>query len=143
MINLNPWGKSNGCVSCYLTSSTPFQDLACPVTIRSVKTGRSSGCLDGYTQTKLVARHGACLNFTRDGSPVRYGEVVVAKNRRTDRIRNFLFSMKGIEIESQFMDRGPHRPLRVRTVPNDYATLWTNNTKTIHLNTNPVNIYYG
>ena len=42
------------------------------VTIRSVKTGRSSGCLDGYTQTKLVARHGACLNFTWD-------EVVVAK----------------------------------------------------------------
>ena len=91
--------KSNGCVSRYLTSSTPFRDLACPVTIRSVKTGRSSGCLDGYTQTKLIARHGACLNFARDGSLVHYGEVVVAKNRRTDRIRNFLLSMKGIEIE--------------------------------------------
>ena len=84
-----------------------------------------------------------CLNFARDGSLVRYSEVVVAKNRRTDRIRNFLLSMKGIEIESQLMDRVPHRPLQVRTVPNDYATLWTNNAKTIHLNTNPVNIYYG
>ena len=71
--------KSNRCVSCYLTSSTPFRDLACPVTIRSVKTGRSSGCLDGYTQTNLIARHRACLNFAGDGSPVHYGEVVVAK----------------------------------------------------------------
>ena len=135
--------KSNGCVSLYLTSLTPFRDLACPVTIRSVKNGRSSGCLDSYTQTKLVARHGACLNFARDGLPARYSKVVVAKNRRMGRIRNLLLSMKGIEIESQLTDRGPHRPLRVRTVPNDYVMLWTNNAKTIHLNTNPVNIYYG
>ena len=135
--------KSNECVSHYLTSSTPFRDLACPVTIRSVKTRRSSRCLDGYTQTKLVARHGVCLNFARDGSPAHYSEVVVAKNRGKDRIRNFLLSMKGIKIELQLMDRGPRRLLRVCTVPNDYAMLRTNNIKTIHLNTNHVNIYYG
>ena len=60
-----------------------------------------------------------------------------------DRIQNFLLSVNGIKIESQLTDGGPHRPLWVCTVPNDYAMLRTNNTKTIHLNTNPVNIYYG
>ena len=37
------WGESNGYASCYLMSLTPFRDPACPVTIRGVKTGKSSG----------------------------------------------------------------------------------------------------
>ena len=92
---------------------------------------------------KLIARHGACLYFARDGSPVRYGEVVAAQVVITDRRQDFLLSMNGIEIESQLTKRGSRKSLRVCTIPNDYATLRTNNAKTIHLNTNPVNIYYG
>ena len=92
---------------------------------------------------KLVARHGVCLYFAWDGSPVRYGEVVAAQVVTTDRRQDFLLSVNGIEIESQLMNRGSCKPLWVCTVPNDYATLRTNNAKTIHLNTNPVNIYYG
>ena len=76
-------GGSNGCASCYLTSLTPFRDPACLVTIRSVKTGESSRwleCLRLHKPIKLVARHGACLYFTRDGSPTRYSEVVAAQS---------------------------------------------------------------
>ena len=39
-------GESNECASHYLTSSTPFQDPTCLVTIRGVKTGKSSGWLE-------------------------------------------------------------------------------------------------
>ena len=45
-INLKHLGESNECASHYLTSSTPFQDLTCLVTIRGVKTGKSSGWLE-------------------------------------------------------------------------------------------------
>ena len=92
---------------------------------------------------KLIARHGACLYFARDGSPAHYGEVVAAQVVITDRRQDFLLSMNGIKIESQLTNRGSRKPLWVCTIPNDYATLWTNNAKTIHMNTNPVNIYYG
>ena len=84
-----------------------------------------------------------CLYFARDGLLVRYSEVVAAQVETTDRIQDFLLSMDGIEIESQLTNRGSRKPLRVCTIPNDYAMLRTNNGKTIHLNTNPVNIYYG
>ena len=95
------------------------------------------------TNLKLIARHGACLYSAWDGSLVHYGEVVAAQVVTTDRIRDFLLSVNGIETEAQLMNRGSRKPLRVCTVSNDYATLWTNNAKTIHLNINPVNIYYG
>ena len=91
---------------------------------------------------KFIARHGACLYFVRDGSPPRYGEVVAAQVVIMDRRQDFLLSMNGIEIESQLTNRGSRKPLWACTIPNDYATLRTNSTKTIHLNTNPVNIYY-
>ena len=84
-----------------------------------------------------------CLYSAQDGSPVRYGEVVAAEVVTTDRIRDFLLSMNGIEMESQLTNRGSRKPLRVCTISNDYAMLQTNNAKTIHLNINPVNIYYG
>ena len=59
----------------------------------------------------------------RDGLPAHYGEVVAAQVVTTDRIRDFLLSVNGIKIESQLMNRGSRKPLRVCTVPNDYATL--------------------
>ena len=75
------------------------------------------------TNLKLVARHRACLYSTRDGLPACYGKVVAAQVVTTDRIRDFLLSVNGIEIESQLTNRGSRKPLRVCTVPNDYATL--------------------
>ena len=92
---------------------------------------------------KLIARHGACLYFTQDRSPARYSEVAADQVEQRTGNKTFCFSVNGIKTESQFMDRGPRRPLQVCTVPNDYATLQTNNAKTIYLNTNLVNIYYG
>ena len=75
------------------------------------------------TNLKLVARHGACLYSARDGLPACYSKVVAAQAVTTDRIRDFLLSVNGIEIESQLTYRGSCKPLRVCTIPNDYATL--------------------
>ena len=75
------------------------------------------------TNLKLVARHGACLYSAWDGLLARYGEVVAAQVVTMDRIRDFLLSVNGIEIESQLTNRGSHKPLQVCTVPNDYAML--------------------
>ena len=58
------------------------------------------------TQTKLVARHGACLYSARNGLLACYGKVVAAQVVTTDRIRDFLLSVNGIEIESQLTNRG-------------------------------------
>ena len=58
------------------------------------------------TQTKLVARHRACLYSAQNGLPAHYGKVVAAQVVTTDRIRDFLLSVNGIEIESQLMNRG-------------------------------------
>ena len=73
------------------------------------------------TNLKLIARHGACLYSAWDGSLVHYGEVVAAQVVTTDRIRDFLLSVNGIETEAQLMNRGSRKPLRVCTVSNDYA----------------------
>ena len=74
---------------------------------------------------------------------MRYGEVAAAKVKQRTGNKTFCFSVNGIKTESQLTDKDPHRPLWVCTILNDYATLQINNAKTIHLNTNPVNIYYG
>ena len=68
---------------------------------------------------KLIARHGACLYFAQDGSPVHYSEVVAAQVVTMDRRQDFLLCVNGIEIESQLTNRGSRKPLRVCTVPNN------------------------
>ena len=97
------------------------------------------------TQTHLNSLQGMGHAFIlhRIRPLARYSEVAAAQVEQWTGNKTFRFSVNGIETESQLMDRGPCRPLQVCTVKNDYATLRTNNAKTIHLNTNIVNIYYG
>ena len=75
--------------------------------------------------------------------PACYGEVAAAEVKQWTGNKTFRFSVNGIEMKSQLMDRDPRRPLQVCTILNNYAMLQINNMKIIHLNTNPVNIYYG
>ena len=97
------------------------------------------------TQTHLNSLQGMGHAFISPGIglPACYGEVAAAQvEQRTGNV-TFLLFVKGIKMELQLTDRGPCRPLWVCTVPNDYARLRTNNARTIHLNTNLVNIYYS
>ena len=65
-----------------------------------------------------------CLYSARDGLPVRYSKVVAAQVVTTDRIRDFLLSVNGIDNRIAINEqRLTVSPFRVCTIPNDYATL--------------------
>ena len=77
------------------------------------------------TQSHLNSLQGTGCAFILPGidAPVCYGKVAAAQVEQQTGNKTFCFSVNGIETESQFTDRGPHRPLWVSTIPNDYTTL--------------------